>query len=229
MKQYTRDYRHGHTQKRQPFQRKSQLSKQETVASTPSAPKWIWLVALGLSIALILGFIAVQHFAQNGVKSSEKVIQSSVTTVQTPNFKPQTSTAKVAQDEVSQTSKEPLVVESLSSSSEKVSEPKPIHYTFYHGLAKTEVVVDAVPLSVTLSSPYYIQAGTFGSKEVALREKSRLKSHGQELTVSELKLEDRVYYRLRVGPFKDRLAMNKKRNELRALGVDTLLIKAKSE
>jgi hypothetical protein len=29
-----------------------------------------------------------------------------------------------------------------------------------------------------------------------------------------------------MGPFKDRLIMNKTRNELRKLGVDTLLIKA---
>lgn len=228
MKQYTRDYRHGHSQ-RQTFQRKSQLSQDEMETSVSGSSKWIWLVAFGLSVALILGFITVQHFAQNGVKSSEKVFQSSVASVQTPTLKSQTSTAKVAQEKVNQTSKEPLVVESLPTNSENTLEQKVIHYTFYQGLAKTEVVVDAVPLSVALSSPYYIQAGTFGSREVALQEKARLKSHGQELTVSELKQKDRVYYRLRVGPFKDRLAMNKKRNELRALGVDTLLIKATSD
>jgi len=228
MKQYTRDYRHGHSQ-RQPFQRKSQLSQDEMDTSVSGSSKWIWLVAFGLSVALILGFIAVQHFAQNGVKSSEKVFQSSVASVQTPTLKSQTSTAKVAQEKANQANKEPLVVESLPANSENTLEQKAIHYTFYQGLAKTEVVVNAVPLSVALSSPYYIQAGTFGSREVALQEKARLKSHGQELTVSELKQGDRVYYRLRVGPFKDRLAMNKKRNELRALGVDTLLIKATSD
>ena len=228
MKQYTRDYRHGHTQ-RQPFQRKSQLSQEETITPTSGSPRWVWLVALGVSVALILGFIAVQHFAEKGVKSSAKEVESSATMVQTPNFKPQTSTAKVAQKPVEQETKEPLVVESLPSVSEETQAQEPIHYTFYQGLAKTEVVVDAIPISVALSSPYYIQAGTFGSKEVAMREKARLKSHGQDLTVSELKQEDRVYYRLRIGPFKDRLVLNKKRNELRALGVDTLLIKSSPE
>ncbi|QBZ82167.1 Cell division protein FtsN [Hydrogenovibrio crunogenus] len=227
MKQYTRDYRHGHSS-RQPFQRKSQLTQEEAEPVTSGSSKWIWLVALGLTIALILGFITVQHFAQNGVKSSEKAIQSSVTTTQTPNFNPQTSTAKVAQEKVVSEQKQPLVVESLPATPEQTQEEKPVHYTFYEGLAETEVIVDAVPISVALASPYYIQAGTFGSKEVAQREKNRLKSHGQDLTISVLKQDDRVYYRLRVGPFKDRLAMNKKRNELRALGVDTLLIKAKS-
>lgn len=228
MKQYTRDYRHGHSS-RKPFQRKSQLTQEEAEPISSGSSKWIWFVALGLSIALLLGFITVQHFAQNGVKSSDKVLQSSVAVTQTPNFSPQTSAAKVAQEKAAPERKQPLVVESLPATPEQTQEEKPVHYTFYEGLAETEVIVDAIPISVALSSPYYIQAGTFGTKEVALREKSRLKSHGQDLTISVLKQDDRVYYRLRVGPFKDRLAMNKKRNELRALGVDTLLIKAKSD
>jgi cell division protein FtsN len=93
-------------------------------------------------------------------------------------------------------------------------------------LAKTEVVVDAEPLPVKLPQPYYIQAGSFGKKEVALKEQARLKRFGFDTQLSAQQGQKRIYYRLRLGPFSDRLQMNKVRNQLRNVGVDTLLIKA---
>jgi Cell division protein len=87
-------------------------------------------------------------------------------------------------------------------------------------------VVDAVPLSVALEDAYYIHAGTFGSEAVARKEQQRLANLGEAVELSVLQSGERTYYRLRVGPFHDRLAMNKRRNALRRLGVDTLLVKA---
>lgn len=99
------------------------------------------------------------------------------------------------------------------------------HFSFYQDLSQTEVVVDAVPISVKLSDPYFIQGGTFDTVEKARNEQNRLAQHGLNLVIAKFESQKGIYYRLRMGPYRDRLEMNKKRNELRRLGVDTLLIK----
>jgi cell division protein FtsN len=99
------------------------------------------------------------------------------------------------------------------------------HFSFYQDLSQTQVVVDAVPISVKLSDPYYIQGGTFDTVEKARNEQKRLAQHGLNLVIAKFESPRGIYYRLRMGPYTDRLEMNKKRNELRRLGVDTLLIK----
>ncbi|MCF6299147.1 MAG: SPOR domain-containing protein [Thiomicrorhabdus sp.] len=210
----TRDYRHGHGQK-QAFQRKSQQEKSGKVSTSGFS---IWVVALVVSVILVLVFFVVNLFLSQEKETlsatEQRVLQATKEVKKTPD-----------------TSAE-VIVESapLKESEEVAFEEKEVnhsnHYSFYHGLSQTEVVVEAELISVALTQPYYIQAGSFGSEKIAKQEQRRLAKHGQILTVSGLTKGKRTYYRLRVGPFKDRLVMNKQRNELRRLGVDTLLIKA---
>ncbi|MGC9386669.1 MAG: SPOR domain-containing protein [Hydrogenovibrio sp.] len=258
MKQPTRDYRHGHIQKRQPYQRKSQLDappakEMDANVSEPSS-RWVWGLALLLSAVLFGGFFVVQHFAQHGVKSvsasdesldgkttgSQLSSQAQTDEVDEAGEAQSTSLDTAAEnsveadpasevgsgassDDEAATSRR-LVVESLTTSfSPMETEPA---YTFYEGLAKTEVVVLAEPISVALSVPHYIQAGTFRTRQRAERERARLAAKGQDLTLTALTWKGDKYYRLRVGPFDDRLEMNKKRNELHALGVDTLVVRS---
>ncbi|KUJ74375.1 hypothetical protein AVO42_02900 [Thiomicrospira sp. XS5] len=227
MRQYTRDYRHGHSQPRQTYQRKSQMAEPETEAPQTSS-RWVWGLALLLSVALFGGFFVVQHFAHHGVKSESQVAEvvETVTESVSPE-QPAEETNVSAEETAEEAADAPLVVESLPVGNAQAEMETPLQYTFYDGLAKTEVVVDVEPISVKLNAPYYIQAGTFGTRDVAQKEQARLKSHGQDLTISTVTWKGRVYYRLRVGPYDDRLEMNKKRNELRSLGVDTLLIKSR--
>ncbi len=227
MRQYTRDYRHGHSQTRQPYQRKSQMAEPETEAPQTSS-KWVWGLALLLSVALFGGFFVVQHFAHHGVKSESPVTEVVETVTESVSPEPPAEESGALTEKVADESTEvPLVVESLPMAKAQAEAETPLQYTFYDGLAKTEVVVDVEPISVKLNAPYYIQAGTFGSRDMAQKEQARLKTHGQDLTISTVTWKGRVYYRLRVGPYDDRLEMNKKRNELRSLGVDTLLIKSR--
>jgi len=218
-----RDFRHGHGQNnKKQFQRKSQ-SKPTGGNSSKSSVPMIWAGGFFVSAILLVGFFVTQHFVTQGAKSEDPA---------------ETSIFKVAQ-EVKQQAKEavavvkeaakpqPVVVEAVNVEPESTSsEPEKTYYSFYEGLGQMEVVVDAVPLSVELERPYYIQAGTFGSERVAKVEQKRLAKLGQELEMSVLTTKIRSYYRLRVGPFSDRLVLNKRRNELRKLGVDTLVVKA---
>lgn len=209
MVQPTRDYRHGYA-KKQPYQRKSQQPEAvESVDNLSHSVKWIW-VSLVLSGVLLTVFFVVDHFATQGVKSSSATLAKEITSHDTPD--------KMAKPK-------PLIVESVSV--DKKTTPAKLDYTFYTELAETEVVVDVEPISLKLAVPYYILAGTFVEESHALKEQARLAGYGQTLSLSELHKNQRIYYRLKLGPFEDRLEMNKKRNELRRLGVDTLLIKTK--
>ena len=209
----TRDYRHGHGQK-QAFQRRSQQA-----ASSKGAPssRSVWWVSIIVSVVLVFVFLVAKHFlTQESLPlltvTNQAEDESTVLTEALVKAEPTPAIEAVL------TESEPEVVDINVSN----------HYSFYHGLSQTEVVVEAELISVALTQPYYIQAGSFGSEKIAKQEQARLAKHGQVLTVSALTKGSRTYYRLRVGPFTDRLEMNKQRNVLRKLGVDTLLIKAKA-
>ncbi len=215
-----RDYRHGHAHRRS-FQRKSQQESARTIEKRSSL--LIWGVALLLSVALVAVFFVVKHFVFQSAKPSEPESQTI--------FKAAKGSEKKLSVEVESESQEhAALTEVVVSEKEGVLDDVDSNfYSFYQGLSQTEVIVEAELISVALEQPYYIQAGSFGSKSVAKEEVSRLKKHGQKLEISALTKGSRTYYRLRMGPFTDRLLMNKKRNELRKLGVDTLLIKSSKE
>ncbi len=221
-----RDYRHGYGRKPS-FQRKSQQR-----ANEPEKNSSFFILGVGALVSLLLvsGFFVVNHFILKGVKSSESTPSQTI-------FKTD-SELKEATEELDERSSEIRQPERIMVNEVVVPESQDRvkqgegevltqnHYSFYQGLSQTEVVVEAELISVELAQPYYIQAGSFGSEKAAMQEKKRLEKHGQILDVSALTKGSRTYYRLRVGPFTDRLKMNKRRNELRKLGVDTLLIKA---
>lgn len=204
-----RDYKHGVGHK-ETFKRKSQVSPQAVVKTDVGGGKLL-PIALGLSISFVVGFWVVEHFAEQGVKGSKQVEVASES-LETPSLVEEVATHAAA--------------EKITVQAEPIKQEKGIHYTFYNGLAATEVLVDAEPISVKLDYYYYIQAGSFGAKEVALKEQARLLAKGISLDLSELTTHTRTYYRLRMGPFDDRLLMNQQRNILREYGVDTLLVRS---
>ncbi|QCU89325.1 SPOR domain-containing protein [Thiomicrorhabdus sediminis] len=106
----------------------------------------------------------------------------------------------------------------------KPAAPEPV-YSFYQGLGEVEVLVDAEPLPVQLEKVHYIQAGSFGSKEIAIKEQQRLAKHGVMVKLNEYQGTKRIYYRLVSGPYHNRLELNKQRNILRRLGASTLVFK----
>jgi len=206
-----RDYRHGHS-RRQSFQRKSQQTEEKVTVKRSSF--LIWGVALLVSAALMIGFFVAKHFVYQGVKSSGSINQ------------PSTQEISIVYEKKAVVANTDSVSLNDGEVQKNTVDPDSPFYSFYQGLGQTEVIVEAELLSVALEQPYYIQAGSFGSKTVAMEEVNRLKKHGQRLEISALTKGSRTYYRLRAGPFTDRLLMNKQRNKLRKLGVDTLLIKS---
>lgn len=212
----SRDYRYGHNQHKTGFQRQSQ--KQADQRERSAGRGRVWLISALLSLCLVGGFLIVQHFT--GVQAKKESQPPSKIYSEVNEAAPALPEEKGG-----------ITVEAVSSSPEKAGSnsgeaPKPLGYSFYEGLKETEVVVDAVPISVQLEHAYYIHAGTFGKQKYALQEQQRLKRLGQAVSLSVIEQSGRTYYRLRTGPFQDRLEMNRVRNELRSLGVDTLLVQA---
>ena len=226
-----RDYRHGHSNKKG-FTRKSQQTSHQSEKRSVSL---IWGAGFLVSAVLLIGFFVTQHFVSKGVKSD---LPAETTIFQSALALQEATTSSIAEISEKLQPPQPVlpkkqiettlsasVVDGELSIPEDESDSRQ-QYSFYQGLSQTEVVVDVEPISVKLDQPYYIQAGSFGSEAVALKEQARLARLGQVLQVSALHKPNRTYYRLRIGPFDDRLILNKRRNELRRLGLGTLLIKA---
>lgn len=225
-----RDYRHGHSHKKG-FTRKSQQTSHQLEKRSVSL---IWGAGFLVSAVLLIGFFVTQHFVSKGAKSTvsaeKNIFQSAVALQEATVASIDEISQKLQppQPEVFKKPIEPALSDSIVESDLSLVEEgdSAQQYSFYQGLSQTEVIVDVEPISVKLDNPYYIQAGTFGSEAVALKEQKRLERLGQVLQVSALHKPNRTYYRLRIGPFDDRLILNKRRNELRRIGLDTLLIKA---
>ena len=202
-----KDYKNKVPKQRQAFKRKSQV---EEVVEEPIKIAFLPLIIL-LSAVLILAFFVVNHFQTKGIKDAENEVNIVGNLIDPP-----VELTTPVEEDVDQ-------FDSLASGLPEQA----VKFSFYKELKNAEVMVDAEPIPVKLSQPYYILAGTFRQESRALKEQVRLKKKGLSLQISKITSNNKDYYRLRMGPFNDRLKMNKKRNELRSLGVDTLLVRAK--
>lgn len=219
-----RDFRHKHPQPAQnSFKRKSQVATKKSYSGKPVLPM-MWAGGFLVSTVLLIGFFVNQQLSIEESSLADGIVSKELNQSKPSQVSSELPVSKELESKEAKPA--PVVVAALEVKPEKVTiEPDKTVYSFYEGLSKMEVVIDAEPLSVELKQPLYIQAGTFGSRKVAESELRRLAKLGQNLELSVLTTKVRTYYRLRVGPFTDRLVMNKRRNELRRLGVDTLLVK----
>jgi len=216
-----KDYRHGAHSNKSSFQRRSQ-QKTEPVKQGGSGAAKVLAILFGFTTVLLVSYIVYEHWVPKSEDTSAD--KSILVAAQALTEKAQESVSNLTE----RLEPKPVVVDELDvKKDERLVDPhQPTRFSFYAGLAKTEVVVDAMPIPIQLEQPYYIQAATFGSQAMAEKEQARLKKLGQELDLSIYFGTKRVYFRLRAGPFTDRLQLNKKKNELRRLGLDILLIKA---
>lgn len=239
-----RDFKHGVSQ-RETYKRKSQQPQesQEDVQQGVGSGAKLMFLALGLSVVFIGGFWVFQHFATQGVKSraaNTPMLTSEADITLTPilaSVNPQTEIlANSVQVNAVQPANQPNLQQALNSNeapapdlqqqNQNQSINHPIKYTFYQGLSDTEVLVSVEPISIQLPYYYYIQAGSFSSEETARQEQARLLTKGQLVDISPLEVREKTYYRLRMGPYDDRLLMNEQRNRLTKLGVDVLLVRS---
>ncbi|GHU08755.1 hypothetical protein FACS1894158_18170 [Betaproteobacteria bacterium] len=77
----------------------------------------------------------------------------------------------------------------------------------------------------TLKEPVFLQAGSFQNAGDADNQKARLAMMGMEAAVQQVMLQDKVWYRVRLGPFRKLEDVNALRAELARSGIDANVVK----
>ena len=76
-----------------------------------------------------------------------------------------------------------------------------------------------------LKEPVYLQTGSFQNANDADNQKAKLAMMGTEASVQQVMLQDKVWYRVRLGPFKKMDDVNNLRSELAKQGIDANIVK----
>lgn len=88
-----------------------------------------------------------------------------------------------------------------------------------------EVAADVEPIAVVEPGIYVLQAGSFSTETDADRRRAELGMHGMESIIQRVKINDRNYYRVYVGPTDDLDELNMLRSRLRAAKIDVFRIR----
>jgi len=76
-----------------------------------------------------------------------------------------------------------------------------------------------------LKEPVYLQTGSFQNAADADNQKAKLALMGAEASVQQVMLQDKVWYRVRLGPFRKVEDVNAMRAELARQGIDANVVK----
>lgn len=76
-----------------------------------------------------------------------------------------------------------------------------------------------------LKDPVYLQAGSFQNAADADNQKARLAMMGAEATVQQVMLQEKVWYRVRLGPYRKMDEITSLRAELARQGIDANVVK----
>lgn len=117
---------------------------------------------------------------------------------------------------------------------ETEEKPKDKRFTFYDILPNVEMVtpdtaprarVDVEPQAIEEPGLYVLQAGSFSTNQDADRRRAELALHGIESHIQRVKVNERNYHRVYIGPTDDLDELNLLRSRLRAAEIDVLRIR----
>jgi cell division protein FtsN len=91
---------------------------------------------------------------------------------------------------------------------------------------KTPATADArSDKELLLKEPIYLQTGSFQNAADADNQKAKLAMMGMEASVQQVMLQDKVWYRVRLGPFKKMDDVTATRSDLAKQGVESNVVK----
>lgn len=76
-----------------------------------------------------------------------------------------------------------------------------------------------------LAEPLYLQTGSFQKAGDADNQKARLAMIGAEATIHQVMIQDKVWFRVRLGPFRKMDEVNNLRSELAKQGIEANVVK----
>ena len=142
--------------------------------------------------------------------------------------------------EAGPTAPEPASLQNALDDNGEMSAPEPAEekeeprFTFYDILPNVEVVTpektetresSAPPQAVVEPGTYVLQAGSFSTHQDADKRRAELGMHGIESHIQRVKVNDRNYHRVYIGPTDDLDELNMLRSRLRAAQIDVLRIR----
>jgi cell division protein FtsN len=101
-------------------------------------------------------------------------------------------------------------------------------------LPKFEVVVpeqdhdakrDLPSVAVEQPGAYVLQVGSYRNQADAARLREKLAKQGIDASIQRVAVDDDVWHRVRIGPFRDLDKLNATRRELRAADIDAILLR----
>lgn len=192
-------------------QRKKRKRKTARKSKPEPYPGWVWMVfglAIGLSVAVAIYLKDRDRWASPQPVATEPA--SMAAPIESPPPAPQPVPASDEPDD---------------------TEPR---FSFYKMLPNFEVIVPEEESDVTpdraveaIQAPgtYVLQAGSFSSPADADRRRAEIALLGIESSVQRISIDDRTYYRVRIGPLNDLDDLNLMRSQLRQAGIDVLRIR----
>lgn len=176
-------------------------------------PPFVWML-FGLAIGLSVAFAVY-------VKSNEPVEATQVAA-------PQPASLQSTLDDNNET------VAAVEQDKEPEKEPEDRRFTFYDILPNFEMVTpdttpaveaDVAPQAIEEPGVYVLQAGSFSTNKDADRRRAELALHGIESHIQRVKINDRNYHRVYIGPTDDLDELNMLRSRLRAAKIDVFRIR----
>jgi len=110
----------------------------------------------------------------------------------------------------------------LPGNSEAIPDPKP---TEPKPTDTAKVKVEKDKGDNALKEPVYLQTGSFQNAADADGQKAKLAMMGVEASVQQVMLQDKVWYRVRLGPFKKMDELSNIRSDLAKQGIEANVVK----
>lgn len=106
----------------------------------------------------------------------------------------------------------------LPGNAEAIPDPKPAEPRAGDAKGKNEK-------ELLLNEPLYLQTGSFQNAGDADNQKAKLAMMGAEASVQQVMLQDKVWYRVRLGPFRKMDEVNSMRSDLAKQGIEANVVK----
>ena len=106
----------------------------------------------------------------------------------------------------------------LPGNAEAIPDPKPAEPRASDAKGKNEK-------ELLLNEPLYLQTGSFQNAGDADNQKAKLAMMGAEAAVQQVMLQDKVWYRVRLGPFRKMDEVNSMRSDLAKQGIEANVVK----